>query len=184
MYRHLRLAVVIPAFNESRKIAATVASVPGIADHIVVVDDASSDDTSAQAHAAGLRRAAPDRVLVAGGDRGADPAVLIVTDDDGAVGRGAAKRGGGRLRGRIIGRRVVDDEDVVDDARHAGDGGRDLPGLVVGGDDHRDAQVSVHRAGLYSVSQRRATAWLITGTCCSGTRKASSWLVESTRSSW
>jgi glycosyltransferase involved in cell wall biosynthesis len=64
MYRHLRLAVVIPAYNESGKIAATVASVPGIADHIVVVDDASSDDTSAQAHAAALRRAAPDRVDV------------------------------------------------------------------------------------------------------------------------
>ena len=64
MYRHLRLAVVIPAYNESRKIAATVASVPGIADHVIIVDDASTDETSAQAHAAALRRAAPDRVEV------------------------------------------------------------------------------------------------------------------------
>jgi glycosyltransferase involved in cell wall biosynthesis len=64
MYRHLRVAVVIPAYNESRKIAATVASVPGIADHVVVVDDASTDDTSAQAQAAAVRRAAPERVEV------------------------------------------------------------------------------------------------------------------------
>jgi glycosyltransferase involved in cell wall biosynthesis len=64
MYRHLRVAVVIPAYNESRRIAATVASVPGIGDHVVVIDDASSDNTSAQAHAAGLRRAAPERVEV------------------------------------------------------------------------------------------------------------------------
>jgi glycosyltransferase involved in cell wall biosynthesis len=64
MYRHLRVAVVIPAFNESRKIAATVASVPGIADHVIVIDDASTDDTSAQAEAAALRRSAPERVEV------------------------------------------------------------------------------------------------------------------------
>jgi glycosyltransferase involved in cell wall biosynthesis len=64
MYRHLRIAVVIPAFNESRKISATIASVPGIVDHVIVVDDSSADDTSGQATAAALRRAAPDRVEV------------------------------------------------------------------------------------------------------------------------
>jgi glycosyltransferase involved in cell wall biosynthesis len=64
MYRHLRIAVVIPAFNESRKIAATVASVPNMVDHVVIVDDASTDDTSAEAHAAAHRRAAPERVDV------------------------------------------------------------------------------------------------------------------------
>jgi glycosyltransferase involved in cell wall biosynthesis len=47
MYRHLRLAVVIPAYNESRAIAATIGSVPGFADHVFVVDDASTDDTAA-----------------------------------------------------------------------------------------------------------------------------------------
>src|SRR5512143_3955723 len=46
MYRQLRVSVVIPAFNEARKIAATVASVPDLADHIVVIDDASTDDTA------------------------------------------------------------------------------------------------------------------------------------------
>jgi len=46
MYRQLRVSVVIPAFNEARKIAATVASVPDLVDHIVVIDDASTDDTA------------------------------------------------------------------------------------------------------------------------------------------
>jgi glycosyltransferase involved in cell wall biosynthesis len=51
MFRDLRIAVVIPAFNESAKIAATVRSVPGFVDDIFVIDDASSDDTSARAAA-------------------------------------------------------------------------------------------------------------------------------------
>src|SRR5688572_14553791 len=46
MYRQLRVSVVIPAFNEAGKIAATVASVPDLVDHIVVIDDASGDDTA------------------------------------------------------------------------------------------------------------------------------------------
>jgi len=49
MYRSLRVAVVIPAFNESQKIGHTVATVPDWIDNILVVDDASADDTSAQA---------------------------------------------------------------------------------------------------------------------------------------
>jgi glycosyltransferase involved in cell wall biosynthesis len=57
MFRDLRIAVVIPAFNESAKIAATVRSIPGFVDDIFVIDDASSDDTSARA-------AATDRTVV------------------------------------------------------------------------------------------------------------------------
>jgi len=49
MYRALRVAVVIPAFNESGKIAQTVATVPAIADDIIVVNDASTDDTAVRA---------------------------------------------------------------------------------------------------------------------------------------
>ncbi len=45
MYRQLRVCVVIPAFNESAKIVATVSSVPELVDHVIVVDDASTDDT-------------------------------------------------------------------------------------------------------------------------------------------
>jgi glycosyltransferase involved in cell wall biosynthesis len=64
VYRELRIAVVIPAFNERGKIAATVATVPELVDDILVIDDASRDDTSRQAELAALRRAAPTRVEV------------------------------------------------------------------------------------------------------------------------
>src|SRR5215475_2397095 len=64
VYRALRVAVVIPAFNESRKIVETVATVPEFVDHILVVDDASLDDTSRQAGLAALRRGEPARVEV------------------------------------------------------------------------------------------------------------------------
>jgi glycosyltransferase involved in cell wall biosynthesis len=55
MYRAMRVAVVIPAFNESRAIAATVATVPDFIDEILVIDDASSDDTGARAQASSTR---------------------------------------------------------------------------------------------------------------------------------
>ncbi len=64
MYRALRIAVVIPAFNESRAIVDTVATIPDWIDHALVIDDASLDDTSLQAAAAATNRAAPDRVEV------------------------------------------------------------------------------------------------------------------------
>jgi glycosyltransferase involved in cell wall biosynthesis len=45
MFHGLRLAAVIPAFNEERAIAHTVRGVPAFVDHVVVVDDASADRT-------------------------------------------------------------------------------------------------------------------------------------------
>jgi glycosyltransferase involved in cell wall biosynthesis len=51
-----RIAVVVPAFNEARWIAETVATMPAFVDHVLVVDDASSDTTSAVARAAGAER--------------------------------------------------------------------------------------------------------------------------------
>jgi glycosyltransferase involved in cell wall biosynthesis len=64
VYRELRVAVVIPAFNESRKIIETVATVPDFVDHILVIDDASADDTSRQAERGARRRGHPARVEV------------------------------------------------------------------------------------------------------------------------
>jgi len=55
MFRGARIAVVIPAFNEVDKLAATVRSVPGFVDHILVIDDASRDGTSAVAARASRR---------------------------------------------------------------------------------------------------------------------------------
>jgi len=45
VYKGLRVAVVIPAFNEEEAVAAVVRSVPGFVDHVLVVDDASADRT-------------------------------------------------------------------------------------------------------------------------------------------
>ncbi len=55
MYRGRRIAVVIPAFNEERAVASVVRSVPGFVDHVLVVDDASTDRT-ARAVRRGKRR--------------------------------------------------------------------------------------------------------------------------------
>jgi glycosyltransferase involved in cell wall biosynthesis len=48
-----RVAVVVPAYNEARLIARTLAGIPRFVAHIVVVDDASRDDTAARARALG-----------------------------------------------------------------------------------------------------------------------------------
>lgn len=64
MYRELRVAVVIPAFNERHKILETVATVPGFVDRILVIDDASHDDTSGRAELAALGRGEPAGVEV------------------------------------------------------------------------------------------------------------------------
>lgn len=53
MYKGLSVAVVVPAYNESLLIGKTVASMPDLVDHIIVVDDESADDTSAKAKAVG-----------------------------------------------------------------------------------------------------------------------------------
>lgn len=41
-----RVAVVIPAFDEARLIIKTLRSIPTFVDHVVVVDDASTDETA------------------------------------------------------------------------------------------------------------------------------------------
>jgi glycosyltransferase involved in cell wall biosynthesis len=58
MYRHLRVAVVIPAFNEERAIGDAVATVPDFVDVVIVVDDASSDATETRAIGAAQARGA------------------------------------------------------------------------------------------------------------------------------
>jgi len=45
MYKNQRIAVVIPTHNEARHIADVVETVPPFVDHIIVVDDHSSDET-------------------------------------------------------------------------------------------------------------------------------------------
>jgi glycosyltransferase involved in cell wall biosynthesis len=52
VYRDLRVAVVVPAHNEERLIATVISTAPALVDHLIVVDDASTDDTSQAAQAA------------------------------------------------------------------------------------------------------------------------------------
>ena len=44
-----RIAVLIPAYNEGSQISRVLDSVPDYVDQIVVIDDASTDDTAAEA---------------------------------------------------------------------------------------------------------------------------------------
>ena len=52
MFEGQRIAVVVPAYNEERHVAGVLKTMPEIVDHIVVVDDKSTDDTLAVATAA------------------------------------------------------------------------------------------------------------------------------------
>lgn len=56
MYRGRRIAVVIPAHNESRLLPITLDGLPQFVDQIIVVDDASDDDTAALARGRGEAR--------------------------------------------------------------------------------------------------------------------------------
>lgn len=56
MYKGLRVAVVVPAHNEERLIGRTVSTMPALVDHIIVVDDASTDGTAEAAKAVGDSR--------------------------------------------------------------------------------------------------------------------------------
>lgn len=89
MYRALRVAVVIPAFNERRAIVDTVVTVPDLVDDIIVVDDASSDDTSAQAEVAALQRANPSSVEVIRHAENRGVGGAIITGYRRALARGA-----------------------------------------------------------------------------------------------
>ena len=42
-----RIAAIIPALDEERHIGHVVRTLPGLVDHVVVVDDASTDSTAA-----------------------------------------------------------------------------------------------------------------------------------------
>lgn len=49
MYRDHLIAAVVPAHNEERHIAKVITGMPAFVDHVIVVDDASTDSTSAEA---------------------------------------------------------------------------------------------------------------------------------------
>jgi len=75
MYRALRVGVVIPAYNESRAIATTVQTLPSLVDAVIVVDDASHDDTFGIASTALRSADAPLYVLRHAENRGVGAAI-------------------------------------------------------------------------------------------------------------
>ena len=56
MYKGLKIAAVVPAFNEEKLIGQTITTMPDFVDLIVVINDRSTDETSARARAVGDSR--------------------------------------------------------------------------------------------------------------------------------
>ena len=46
MYQEKSIAVVVPAYNEERLVGETLSTIPSLADQIIVVNDASTDNTA------------------------------------------------------------------------------------------------------------------------------------------
>src|SRR4029079_13412003 len=75
MLRGRLVAVVNPACDEADKIAATIRSVPGFVDHVIVVDDGSRDATAAVARRA-ARRSTRIELVVHDRNRGVGAAIV------------------------------------------------------------------------------------------------------------
>jgi glycosyltransferase involved in cell wall biosynthesis len=45
MYRKLKVAIIIPSYNEERLIGKTISTLPEFVDYIIPINDASKDDT-------------------------------------------------------------------------------------------------------------------------------------------
>jgi glycosyltransferase involved in cell wall biosynthesis len=72
MWMGSRVVVVVPAYNEAPRIARVVRQMPPWIDAMVLVDDASNDDTTDAARAAGDRRL---EVAAHGSNRGVGAAI-------------------------------------------------------------------------------------------------------------
>lgn len=82
-----RIGAVVPAFNEQRRIEATVKALAGFCDAVIVVDDGSSDQTGVQARAAGalvvtLAENRGKGAALAAGVAASDADVLVLADAD------------------------------------------------------------------------------------------------------
>src|ERR1044072_8080267 len=57
MYKERRIAVVVPAYNEARHVGGVLAAVPAYVDHVIAVDDCSTDETASVTASTGDARA-------------------------------------------------------------------------------------------------------------------------------
>jgi glycosyltransferase involved in cell wall biosynthesis len=93
VYQDMRVAIVVPAHNEERLVSRVITTAPEFVDHVIVVDDASTDDTANAAEATGDPRLEVIRLeenrgvggaILAGHRRaleiGADVAVVMAGD--------------------------------------------------------------------------------------------------------
>ena len=78
-----RVAVVVPAHDEERLIAATIAGIPEFVDRVLVVDDASTDATGER-----VRELADERVQLVSRDRQGGVGAAIVTGYQAALADG------------------------------------------------------------------------------------------------
>ena len=110
MYRGLRVAVVVPAFNEEAAVGETVAQIPEWVDSVVVIDDASLDRTAAVATSAATADANGERVDVARHpvNRGVGAAIITGYRRALALGIDPAPRGLMDRRPRRPDERVID----------------------------------------------------------------------------
>ncbi len=76
MYQHKQIALVIPAYNESKLIKPTLENVPDIIDRIFVVDDASTDN---MADTVRDRMQHDDRITLIQHDKNSGPGQGIIT---------------------------------------------------------------------------------------------------------
>lgn len=98
-----RVAVIVPAYDEARWIERTLAGIPGDVERIIVVDDASGDDTVARARDAAARDPRVT-VLVHRENRGVGAAI--------ATGYDAAFRGGADIAVVMAGDAQMDPRDL------------------------------------------------------------------------
>lgn len=59
MYKNRRIAVVVPAYNEARHVGGVLRSLPEFVDHVIAVDDCSSDETAEVIRSTGDARVVP-----------------------------------------------------------------------------------------------------------------------------
>lgn len=90
MYKNKKVIAVLPAYNAAKTLEQTVADIPDVFDEIILVDDASSDNTVALAKGLGLTVIVHDQNKGYGGNQktcyftalnnGADAVVMIHPD--------------------------------------------------------------------------------------------------------